>query len=135
MIKKQFQIFCIIISKILLNFLPTDIINIIILIKKLLINFLIELFLQLFLISAFFRVLCYTKLTFDWFAKFNPNMWPYSVITSIVNPYFSFFSSKIPMLRVEIGIFDPSMFLSLQIVNLITWICFQIVLQLRAFEN
>jgi len=104
-------------------------------IKKLLFHFLIEIFSNLYLMSSFFRLLCYTRLTLNWFTTFNPNTWPYSFITNIVNPYFYFWSTKIPFLRSNIGVMDVSVVLALQIVNLSIWTFLQIVLKLQSFEN
>lgn len=49
-----------------------------------------------FVLLKIFRVLCYTKLTFDQLPCYNPYRWPLSLIRIITKPYFQFWTNILP---------------------------------------
>lgn len=46
-----------------------------------------------------FKVLCYLKLTIDWFPLINPYNWPFSLLRLITKPYFKFWLNVLPYIR------------------------------------
>ena len=64
-----------------------------------------------------FRVLCYSKLTFDWFPLINPYIWPQSILTSLTQPYFRFWSRLLPAINFEKSSVRISSLVALEILN------------------
>jgi hypothetical protein len=101
--------------------------------------FLINLLSYIFLLEKFFRILCYAKLTFDWFPLLNPYTWPYSFFNRITGPYFLFWSNTFPTLKFKKSAMDVSAILALEGLNALIYLTIRIVnfliVFLQSMEN
>lgn len=61
---------------------------------------LLDLFTFLYVSVKFYRVLCYTQITFDQLPLFNPYLWPVAPIRILTNPYFRFWRKILPPVRI-----------------------------------
>jgi hypothetical protein len=67
----------------------------------------------------FYRGLCYTKITFDWFPLIDPNWWPLAIINSLTSPYFAFWEFLIPTLRFQKSSLNISGIIALEMLSTI----------------
>jgi len=65
----------------------------------------------------FFKVLCFTKLTFDQLVLFNPYRWPLSVIRVLTGFYFKIWHNLLPPVRLGTGSMDLSILMGLEFLN------------------
>lgn len=77
-----------------------------------------------------YRVLCFSKLTFDQLPIFSPYKWPFSFLRVLTVPYFKLWSELLPNLKFGSGSYDISAIIGLEILNKLI----SITLQLRAFS-
>jgi hypothetical protein len=55
----------------------------------------------LYIFAKIFKVMCYSKLTFEWLPLINPYVWPFSLFNAITNPYFRMWSQILPPIKFE----------------------------------
>ena len=55
----------------------------------------------LYILLKFYKVLCYSRMTFDWMPMINPYIWPFSFFQLMTGPYFAFWSKILPNLKLE----------------------------------
>ena len=60
--------------------------------------FLVNFISYLYILVKFYKVLCYSKMTFEWLPMINPYVWPFSVFHVVTNPYFAFWARILPVL-------------------------------------
>jgi uncharacterized protein YggT (Ycf19 family) len=77
----------------------------------------------LYISVKFFKVLCYAKLTCDWFPMLNPYNWPFSFLQTITNPYFRFWSKILPSLKFKKSSVEISGIIALEALNAIIYFC------------
>jgi hypothetical protein len=65
----------------------------------------------------FFKLACYSKLTFEWLPMLNPYKWPFSLFTEITTPYFKFWSTIFPALRFQNSSLEISAIVALETLN------------------
>jgi hypothetical protein len=65
----------------------------------------------------FFKLACYSKLTFEWLPMLNPYKWPFSIFTEITTPYFKFWSTIFPALRFQNSSLEISAIVALETLN------------------
>jgi hypothetical protein len=65
----------------------------------------------------FFKVLCYSKLTFEWFPMINPYVWPFSIFQTITGPYFAFWARVLPNIKLEKSSLEVSNIIALESLN------------------
>lgn len=65
----------------------------------------------------FFKVLCYSKLTFEWFPMINPYIWPFSIFQTLTGPYFAFWSRVLPTVKLEKSSIEISNIIALEALN------------------
>ena len=75
----------------------------------------------LYVLLKIFRLLCYTKITFDQLPLFNPYMWPLSSIRVLTQPYFKFWAKLLPPLKIGKGSYDISVILGLEFLSTILY--------------
>ena len=64
-----------------------------------------------------YRILCFTKLTFDQLPLFNPYKWPLSFVRKLVQPYFDFCKYFIPRFRFGKVSYELSAIVGIQFVG------------------
>ena len=79
--------------------------------------FLLNLISYAYIIAKFFKVLCYSKITFEWFPMINPYVWPFSIFHILTGPYFAFWSRVLPILKFEKSTMDISSIIALESLN------------------
>jgi uncharacterized protein YggT (Ycf19 family) len=79
--------------------------------------FLADLISYLYLLLKIYRVLCFSKITFDQLPVLNPYKWPFSFIRIITKPYFKFWSKLLPNLKIGSGSYDISTIVGLEMLN------------------
>jgi hypothetical protein len=65
----------------------------------------------------FFKVLCYSKLTFEWFPMINPYVWPFSIFQTLTGPYFAFWARVLPSIKLEKSSLEISNIIALESLN------------------
>jgi len=79
-----------------------------------------------YLILKIFRVLCFSKLTFDQIPLFNPYKWPFSFIRIVTKPYFEFWSQVLPNLRFGSSSYDISSIIGLEMLSTLITLLYKI---------
>lgn len=73
----------------------------------------------------FYRVLCYSRMTFDWLPMINPYIWPFSIFHLLTGPYFSFWSKILPSIKIERSSIEISAIVALEVLNSLTYFSVQ----------
>lgn len=81
-----------------------------------------------YLVLKIYRILCFSKLTFDQLPLINPYKWPFSFIRIITRPYFNFWSKLLPNLKFGSGSYDISAIIGLEMLSKLIYV----ILQIRA---
>ena len=89
--------------------------------------FLLNVISYLYIAVKFFKVLCYAKLTCEWFPMLNPYNWPFSFLQTITNPYFRFWSKVLPSLKFKKSSVEISGIIALEALNAIIYFCVRAV--------
>jgi hypothetical protein len=77
----------------------------------------------LYIVAKFYKVLCYSKLTFEWLPMVNPYVWPFSVFQILTEPYFAFWARVLPSIRLENSSTEISSIIALEALNSIIYFC------------
>lgn len=85
--------------------------------------FLLNFISYLYIAIKFYKVLCYAKLTCEWFPMLNPYNWPFSFLQTITNPYFRFWSRILPSLKFKKSSVEISGIIALEGLNAIIYFC------------
>ena len=80
----------------------------------------------IYVLIKIYRVLCFSKITFDQLPMFNPYTWPFSVIRIITQPYFKFWSKLLPNLKLGKISYDVSAILGLELLSGLLFLCSQL---------
>jgi hypothetical protein len=88
--------------------------------------FLLNLVSYLYIFVKFYKVLCYSKMTFEWLPMINPYVWPFSIFQILTGPYFSFWSKIFPGIRFETSSLEISGVVALESLNSIIYFCIRI---------
>ena len=83
--------------------------------------FLVNLSAYLYVILRFYKVICYSKITFEWLPMINPYVWPFSMFQVLTDPYFSFWARVLPMLKFEKSSLEISGIIALEALNSCTF--------------
>ena len=59
----------------------------------------------LFVVVRFYKVLCYSTMTFEWLPMINPYIWPFSIFKVLTEPYFDCWS-KLDITIREVGAYS-----------------------------
>ena len=89
--------------------------------------FLVNIISYIYIAVKFFKVLCYAKLTCEWFPMLNPYNWPFSFLQTITNPYFKFWSKILPSLKFKKSSVEISGIIALEALNAIIYFCVRAV--------
>jgi hypothetical protein len=71
----------------------------------------------------FYKVLCYSKMTFEWLPMINPYVWPFSVFQVLTGPYFAFWSRVLPSIKFERSSVEISGIIALESLNSLIYFC------------
>lgn len=86
-----------------------------------------------YVIVKFFKILCYSKLTFEWLPLLNPYEWPFCIFYEVTQPYFKFWAKLIPPIKFEDSSFEISAIISLEVLNAFLYFCVRLVNTLAIF--
>lgn len=75
----------------------------------------------LYVVIKFFKVMCYSKMTFEWLPMINPYIWPFSVFQVLTGPYFRFWSKILPTVKFEKSSLEVSGIIALEAINSCTF--------------
>ena len=78
-----------------------------------------------YLLLKVYRILCFSKLTFDQFPLINPYKWPFSFIRIVTRPYFRFWAKLLPNLKFGSGSYDISAIIGLEMLSKLLLITLQ----------
>ena len=78
-----------------------------------------------------FKVLCFSKITFDQLPLLNPYKWPLSFFRVVTKPYFQFWAKLLPSLKLGKISYDVSTILGLEALSCL--ISFSVHLRVAAF--
>lgn len=79
--------------------------------------FLLNVVSYLYIFAKIFKVMCYSKLTFEWLPLINPYVWPFSLFNAITNPYFRMWSQILPPIKFEKTSVEISAIIALEALN------------------
>lgn len=79
--------------------------------------FFADLISYMYLLLKIYRVLCFSKITFDQLPIINPYKWPFSFIRIVTKPYFKFWSKLLPNLKIGSGSYDISAIIGLEMLS------------------
>jgi hypothetical protein len=79
--------------------------------------FLINIAAYSYIFVKFFKVLCYSKMTFEWLPMINPYVWPFSVFQVVTGPYFAFWAKVLPSIKLDKSSLDISGVIALEVLN------------------
>jgi hypothetical protein len=85
--------------------------------------FLLNFTAYLYIFLKFFKVLCYSKMTFEWLPMINPFIWPFSVFQVITGPYFYFWSKVLPSIKLDKSSVEISGIVALEVLNSLIYFC------------
>ena len=71
----------------------------------------------------FFKVICYSKLTFEWLPMINPYNWPFSFFQVMSTPYFKFWARILPPIKFEKSSVEISALIALEALNSMIYFC------------
>ncbi len=80
-----------------------------------------------------YKLLCYSKLTFDWFPMINPYIWPFSFFRLLTEPYFRLWRHILPSVKLEGSSVDVSNFVAVESLNLVAFLFINITLYSIAY--
>jgi len=85
--------------------------------------FLLNLISYMYIILKFYKLLCYSKMTFEWLPMINPYVWPFSFFHLLTAPYFKLWSRILPTVRFEKSSVEISGIIALEALNSLIFIC------------
>jgi uncharacterized protein YggT (Ycf19 family) len=89
------------------------------------IQFLIQLLLNLCVwicaAAKLFRVLCYARITLEWFPMINPYVMPYALIKQVTDGYFNYWNKIIPKIRMRKRAYNVSVIICIELLNTLTY--------------
>ena len=80
----------------------------------------------LYSLLKIYRILCYSKITFDQLPILNPYKWPFSFFRVITKPYFKFWSNCIPSLKLGKVSYDVSSIVGLEMLSSLIYLSLQL---------
>jgi hypothetical protein len=85
--------------------------------------FLLNVTSYLYIFLKFYKVLCYSKMTFEWLPMINPYIWPFSMFQLLTGPYFSFWSKVLPSVKMDKTSIEISGIVALEVLNSLIYFC------------
>ena len=75
-----------------------------------------------YLFAKFYKVLCFSKMTFDWLPLINPYVWPFSFFKLVTDPYFKLWAKLLPSIKFEKRSVDISSIIALESLNTVVFL-------------
>ena len=75
-----------------------------------------------YVFAKLYKVLCFSKLTFDWLPMINPYIWPFSFFKLVTDPYFKIWAKILPSVKFEKRSVDISAIIALESLNTIVFL-------------
>jgi len=88
--------------------------------------FLLNLISYAYILVKFYKVICYSKMTFEWLPMINPYLWPFSVFHVLTAPYFRFWAKILPNIKFDKSSVEISGVIALESLNSLTYIFIQL---------
>ena len=82
---------------------------------------LVNIIAYLYVLVKFFKVMCYSKMTFEWLPMINPYIWPFSIFQVLTGPYFRLWSKILPTVKFEKSSLEVSGIIALEAINSCTF--------------
>jgi len=79
----------------------------------------------LYTLLKVYRILCFSKITFDQLPLLNPYKWPLSFFRIVTRPYFKFWSKILPSLKLGKISYDVSTILGLEALSSLIFLSVQ----------
>lgn len=95
--------------------------------------FLVNILSYSYVFIKFYRVMCYSRMTFEWFPLINPYKWPFSWFETFTQSYFDFWANLFPNIRFETSSVDVSSIIALEGLNSVLYFCVRVTQILIAF--
>mgnify|MGYP001250075426 FL=1 len=86
-----------------------------------------------YILVKFYKVLCYSKMTFDWLPMINPYVWPFSVFNVLTGPYFALWSRILPTIKFEKSSVEISGIIALESLNSLVYFLVKLTNMLVVF--
>lgn len=80
-----------------------------------------------YILLKFYKVLCYSKMTFEWLPMINPYVWPFSVFHVLTGPYFALWARILPSIKFEKSSVEISGIIALESLNSFIYFCVKTV--------
>lgn len=84
--------------------------------------FLLNLISYAYILAKFYKVLCYSKMTFEWLPMINPYIWPFSVFHIVTGPYFAFWARILPNIKLDKSSIEISGIIALESLNSLIYV-------------
>jgi hypothetical protein len=84
--------------------------------------FLLNLISYAYILAKFYKVLCYSKMTFEWLPMINPYIWPFSVFHIATGPYFAFWAKILPNIKLDKSSIEISGIIALESLNSLIYV-------------
>jgi uncharacterized protein YggT (Ycf19 family) len=84
--------------------------------------FLLNLISYAYILAKFYKVLCYSKMTFEWLPMINPYIWPFSVFHVVTDPYFAFWARILPNIKLDKSSVEISGIIALESLNSLIYV-------------
>lgn len=88
--------------------------------------FLLNLISYAYILAKFYKVICYSKMTFEWLPMINPYIWPFSVFHVITEPYFAFWAKVLPNIKLDKSSIEISGIIALESLNSLIYVFIQL---------
>ena len=85
--------------------------------------FFINVISYIYVIIKFYKVLCYSKLTFEWLPMINPYTWPFSFFQILTAPYFALWAKILPIIKLDKSSVEVSSIIGLEALNAVLYLC------------
>lgn len=95
--------------------------------------FLVNFISYLYILVKFYKVLCYSKMTFEWLPMINPYVWPFSVFHIVTGPYFAFWARILPSIKLDKSSVEISGIIALESLNSLIYFCVRLTSMLIDF--
>ena len=91
--------------------------------KFILISVILFLIKIIVILLQLFRLLCYSKITLEWFPLLNPYQWPFFFVKNFTQFYFNFWSKLVPKIKLYIFSRDLSHLIAVDALLILLTIC------------
>jgi hypothetical protein len=75
-----------------------------------------------YVFAKLYKVLCFSKMTFDWLPMINPYIWPFSFFKLMTDPYFKLWAKILPSIKFEKRSVDISSIIALESLNTVVFL-------------